>query len=216
MEHVESRGKDLGKIIPPTLEMEFQMVKDDAWEQKDDRFPVSWSMLEELCSAADRVLVSYDRTLSKAIFISAWAFSMRIGEFSKTQIHMRRSQKSHNLRAGVISTEEDGLSAAFESDKSIVYSKSTRHRTVVWLKLPPFSKSVIDEYIDIRPKKAPNFFCLHNGEPLQHNDILNFLDVCLMKTKFRFLHVTPHSFRQGHLSQELLASKDIATVLVLC
>ena len=37
-----------------------------------------------------------------------------------------------------------------------------------------------------------------------------------MHSSYRFLHMTPHSFRQGQLSQEMLEGEDVTSVLVSC
>ena len=78
-------GKTIGKAIPPELEVDFQFVKDEGKETKDDKFPVSRRLLLELCNASDVVLTRYNVLLAKTMFLCTWAFSMRICEFSETK-----------------------------------------------------------------------------------------------------------------------------------
>ena len=66
------------------------------------------------------------------------------------------------------------------------------------------------------PPAPSTFFCTFDGQQLRRNDVLDMLDICLMHSSYRFLHVTPHSFRQGRLSQETLEGEDVTSVLVSC
>ena len=116
----------------------------------------------------------------------------------------------------MITTDADSLSACFESDKTSLHHKAQRHRTVPWYKLPEFCHSTVEAFMYARPEGAQYFFCTFDGQQLHQNDILDILDICLMHSSYRFLHVTPHSFCQGHLSQETLEGEDVTSVLVLC
>ena len=147
------------------------------------------------------------------MFLCASVFSMRISEFSKTKTSPVGLQKSHNLRAEVITTDADGLSACFESDKTSLYHKLLRHRTIPWYKLPDFCHSTVEAFTYVRPDGTQFFFCTFDGQQLCRNDVLDILDVCLMHSSYQFLHVMPQSFHQGRLSQETLEGEDITSVL---
>ena len=139
--------------------------------------------------------MGYNVLLAKTMFLCAWAFSMRISEFSMMKTSAIGSQKSHNLRADMITTDADGLSACFESDKMSLYHKVQRHCMVPWYKLPEFCRSMVEAFSYAHPEGAQYFFCTFDGQQLCRNDILDILDVCLMHSSYRFLHVTLHSFR---------------------
>ena len=196
--------------------MDFQFVKDEGKETKDDKFPVSRLLLLELCDASNVVLTGFNMLLTKTMFLCAWAFSMRISEFSETKMSPVGSQKSYNLHAEVITADPDGLSACFELDKMSLYHKSPRHRTIPWHKLPDFCRSTVQAFIYARPPGMQFYFCTFDRQQLRRNDVLDILDVCLMHSSYRFLHVMPHSFHQGRMSQEMLEGEDVTSVLVSC
>ena len=78
-------GKTLGERIPTELEVDFQFVKDEGKETKDDKFPIPRRLLLKLCEASNIILMGYNVLLAKNMFLCTWAFSMRISEFSKTK-----------------------------------------------------------------------------------------------------------------------------------
>ena len=152
-------GETLGERIPRELKVDFQFVKDEGKETKDDKFPIPRRLLLKLCEASNIILMGYNVLLAKNMFLCTWAFSMRISEFSKTKTSPVGSQKSHNLWAEVITTDADSLSACFESDKTSLYHKSPRHRTILWYKLPDFCRSTVEAFTYVRSDGAQFFFC---------------------------------------------------------
>ena len=62
-------------------EVHYKAVKADCREVKDNKLPVSRELLIQLCEAALVIFTGYTACLARAIFISAWAFSMRICEY---------------------------------------------------------------------------------------------------------------------------------------
>ena len=207
--------KQVGKalFINPMREQEaiFVHVKDNAAEIKDDKLPVSRRLRLELRTAADIVLVGYNALLAKALFTCAWAFSMRICEYSETKPKKEWGNDdtpSHNLRASSIRLSNFGVSASFLSDKTAKYGKCIKHRSISWLKLPEGSREIIEAYKTVRPD-AEKFFCLIDGQPLGRTNVENFLDVCLLQTDWKFLKITSHCFRQGRASQEIIEGESL-------
>ena len=125
------------------------LVKDDAKEIRDNRLPVSKQLLAELVAGADKVLVGHNKLLAKTLFTTAWAFSMRISEFSLTKVASWKKIKSHNIWANSVRTSDVGLSVTFESDKTSKFSQGLKHRTVVCRKLPGFTRKLVKDYTAI-------------------------------------------------------------------
>ena len=154
------------------------------------------------------MLQKYNSVLTKSVFISSWGFSMRISEFSQTG----QGNKNHNVRSHCVCTSEIGLSITFESDKTSKYGNLIKHRMISWDKLPNNAKDVLETYKKLWPQNAKYFFCKIDGQPLTRNDVINWLDICLLQTEWRKLNITPHSFRQGRASEESLKGSDITDI----
>ena len=199
-------------FINPTREQEaiFEHLKDNAAEIKDDKLPVSRRLLLELRIAADIVLVGYNALLAKTLFTCAWAFSMRICEYSETKPmkDWDDNKPSHNLRASSIRVSDFGVSAKFLSDKTAKYGNCIKHRSISWKKLPEGSRELINAYRIARPD-ADKFFCLVDGRPLTRTNVENLLDVCLLQTDWKLLKLTSHCFRQGRASQEIIEGESM-------
>ena len=201
-------GHLINKNPTPEQELEFGLVKQDARELGDDCLPVSKKLLEQLCKGADKVLLQYNSVLTKSVFISSWGFSMRISESSE----MGQGNKSHNVRSHCVRMSEIGLSIAFESDKTSKYGNLIKHHTISWDKLPNNAREVLETYKKLRPQNTKYFFCKIDRQPLTRNDVINWLDICLLQTEWRKLNITPHSFRQGRASEESLKGSDITDI----
>ena len=204
---IQQIGLDLGHPMSQDMKLEYLYVKNNCKEIKDDKVPVSRECLNQLCTAADINFTGYNCLLMKTMFLLAWAFSMRICEFSETKAKQIILSRSHNLRADTVRISNVGVSAAFLSDKSAKFGKHVKHRTVTWDKLPPYAKATIEAYMKPRPD-ASTFFCRFDGQPLNRDAVLNLLDACLLHSGWRKLHVIPHSFHQGRVSQKSLEGGD--------
>ena len=79
-------------------------------------------------------------------------------------------------------------------------------------KIPINARDIVEGYLKLHPVNAKNVFCKQHGAPLQRLDVLNMLHVCLIESNWHFLNITPHSFRQGRVSEALLAGEDIADI----
>ena len=178
------------------------MVTKNSRKLKDDKLSVSHTLLHELLEASEK-----NGILARALFVCTWAFSMRICEFS----HTGKKDPGHNIRAKAIRTSDVGLSIAFHSDKTSHFSWAIKHRTVRWAHLLPNSREIVEKYIQ-QHLDGDKFFCKNNGRQLSRNDFLNLLDVCLVGTGWVNLSITPHSFRQGRVSQESLEGVDMDTI----
>ena len=118
----------------------------------------------------------------------------------------------YNLKSSCIRIANSGFSAAFKSDKTSTKGDPIKHCMVLWENLPSGAKSIIEDYDASRPDSTW-FFCKNDGRALTCNDVLNLLDSCLLQTKWRFLKITPHSFRQGWPSQEPLEGANINNLM---
>ena len=81
--------------------MHYKAVKADCGEVTDCRIPVSRELLIEMCNAAMEIFTGYTACLARALFICAWAFSMRISEYSSVSLWKKptdKEDKSHNIR----------------------------------------------------------------------------------------------------------------------
>ena len=190
----------------------YQDTRLNAKELKDDRLPVSKHLLEQLCNAADLFLTSFTKVLAKSLFLCTWGFTMRISEYSKTTQKGAKGAVSHNVQSNSIRTSDIGLSIAFHSDKTFKFSHSIKHRTVTWGKLLTNARSVIEEYISLRPQGAHTFFCKFDGRELLRSDVLNLLNVCILGMDWHHLKISPHSFRLGFTSESLLAGESVSEI----
>ena len=198
-------------------EVHYKAVKADCREVKDNKLPVSRELLIQLCEAALVVFTGYTACLARAIFISAWAFSMRICEYCNVQVWKKPKDKfeeNHNLRYSAIKVTKRGLTARFLSDKTSKAGDPIKRRSVFWKKLPDFAKPVMLAYRILR--KGTNFFSKEDGTALDRNDFLNILEPCLLHTGWCHLAVTPHSFRQGRASTEVNEGVSIEEIKHSC
>ena len=201
-------GKILGKSTTKGQRMYFEAVRDNGKAIKDDRLPVSRKLLVQLIDAADVVFTGFNRKLAKAMFISAWGFCMRLSEFTNQKSYHRGLQLNYNLKSSAIRIAHTGLSAAFESDKTSTKGGPIKHRTVAWSNLPQGAQQIMEDYNSAHPDGSW-FFCKNDGRALTRNDILNLLEPCLLHSDWKFLRVTPHSFRQGRPSVEPMEGTPI-------
>ena len=214
---IKKVAADLQIKIAPKHHAHFKAVKADCKEVKDNRLPISRQLLVELCAAADKIFVGYLACLARVMFVCAWAFAMRIGEYSDVRVWCKPTQKfdlGHNVRWQAIRLSDIGITCKFISDKTARSGDPIKHRTVPWSKLPPFARSVVEAYNIMR--EGDRFFCLEDGRPLDRNAVLNILEPCLAMTRWFPLHITPHCFRQGRSSVEVSEGSHISDVQHSC
>ena len=195
----------------------FKSIKADCREVKDNCLPVSRELLNQLCQAALDVFVGYTASLARALFICAWAFSMRICEYSAVRVWRRPTQKfnmAHNIRFTAIRTSTIGITCRFLSDKTSKAGDPIKHRMVPWSKLPPYAQGAISAYELMR--QGQNYFCMEDGRELDRNAMLNLLEPCLLMMSWSRLSITPHSFHQGRVSQEVFENEHIEDVKHSC
>ena len=198
-------------------DVHYKAVKADCREVKDNKLPVSRELLVLLCEAALVVFTGYSACLARAIFISAWAFSMWICEYCNIQVWKKLTdnfEENHNLRYSAIKVTKRGLTAHFLSDKSSKAGDPIKRRSVFWKKLPDFVKPVMLAYKILR--RGMNFFSKEDGTALDRNDFLNILEPCLLHTSWCHLVVTPHSFCQGRASIEVNEGMSIEEIKHSC
>ena len=206
--------KDLGKAmlqpISEQQEADFELVREQAKEVKDNKVPVSKKLLRQLCEAADAICNEYNAALTKVVFLAAWGGYMRVSEYSCTTA---KDGNKHNLRADAVITSPAGLSFTFRSDKTSKATDPMKHRFVSWKNLPSLARRAFDQYDKPQPKKVYNYFCKEDGEELSRTSFLNLLDECLVLTDFAKLAVTPHGFRLGAASHDRLKGLSMTDIL---
>ena len=81
-------------------DIHYKAVKSDCREVKDNKLLVSQELLVQLCETALVLFTGYSACLARAIFISAWGFSMRICEYCNVWKKLTdKFEENHNLRA---------------------------------------------------------------------------------------------------------------------
>ena len=174
----------------------------------DDKMPVSRKLLKQLLKAADKIFQPYNAVLAKAMFLVAWGACMRICEYSFTRAHL----PDHNVRRGAILPGKRGLSVEFFSDKVTKLNAAVKHRFVKWKFLPEGAKSIIEQYIKVRPASSKYFFCTNDGRPLRRSHVMDFLESCVLLSDHRFLRILPHGMRSGGASQRRLDGGHILDI----
>ena len=132
---------------------------------------------------------------------------MRICKFT----HPGKRDSKYNIPAKAIRTSDISLSVAFHSDKTSRFARAIKHWMVCWGRLPPDSWNIVEKYIHQWPD-GDHFFCKNDGRQLRRTDFLNLLEVSLIGTRWENLKISPHSFCQGHVSQESLEGVDMVTI----
>ena len=210
-------AKELNFEINHEHLMHYKAVKADCREVTDCRIPVSRELLIEMCNAALEIFTGYTACLARALFICAWAFSMRISEYSSVSLWKKptdKEDKSHNIRYYAIRVSSHGLSVRFISDKTAKAGDPIKHRTISWKLLPDFAKGVMKCYEILR--KGPTYFCMEDGQPLDRNAVLNLMEPCLLHTSWCHLAMTAHSWRQGRASTEFNEGRPINDIKYDC
>ena len=198
-------------------EVHYKAVKADCREVKDNKLPVSRELLIQLCEAALVIFTGYTACLARAIFMSAWAFSMWICEYCNIQVWkkpMDNFEENHNLWYFTIKVTKRGLTACFLSDKMSKAGDPIKRCLVFWKKLPDFAKLVMLAYKILR--RGTNFFSKEDGTALDWNDFLNILEPCLLHTSWCHLVVTPHSFCQGRALTEVNEGVSVEEIKHSC
>ena len=160
-------AKELNFEINHEHFMHYKAVKADCHEVTDCRIPVSRELLIEMCNAAMEIFTGYTTCLARSLLICAWAFSMRISEYSLVSLWKKptdKEDKSHNIRYYAIRVSSRGLSVQFISDKTAKAGDPIKHRTISWKRLPDFAKGVMKCYEILR--KGPTYFCMEDSQPL--------------------------------------------------
>ena len=73
----------------------------------------------------------------------------------------------------------------------------------------------MEEYRDARPREANYYFVHVEGQPLDYTEFVDLLQMCLLHTSYRMLHVGPHGLRIGGTSSARLAGVNILQVRYL-
>ena len=206
---IKELGEMLGCPVTEQHEADFELVQLQAREIKDNKVPVSFNLLNQLCDAAEILFQDYNAILAQALFIAAWGGYMRISEYSRTSA---KSGNQHNIRRNALVTSSSGISLTFHSDKTSHANDPMKHRFIPWRRLPRRARRVFRQYDILRPKLAYNYFCREDGVKLTRSYVVNLLDACLMLTTYRNLSITPHSFRLGAASHDRARGLSITEV----
>ena len=71
---------------------------------------------------------------------------------------------------------------------------------------------MLEEYVAQRPREADYFFVREDGTPLAREDFVNLFELCLLHTRWRFLHVVLHALRVRGASNARLEGATIFNV----
>ena len=105
-----------------------------------------------------------------------------------------------------------GIGISFWSDKTSKNDPTVKHRTVRWPFLPKVARDVLERYDRARLTKAQYYFVQYDGRPLFDNHFLEMLEVCLLHTRWRHVHIVSHSFRLSGASFARLLNWHIADI----
>ena len=171
---------------------EFDVVLACAKLPIDNKWPVSQEFLQELCAAADLLFEEYDATLAKVMMMTAWACFMRVSEYTNSKAY-----KDHNVEVHAVDITDDGIGIIFESDKTSKVSTQPKHCLQCWEFLPKGACQVYEKYLQLRPRNVVKFFIRTDGRQLSRDDFCDFLDACLLLTRWHWAHIITHSLRVG-------------------
>ena len=126
-------GKVLSSPISDDLQADFKLVHANCKEVSDNKVPVSKELMSKLCAAAPLLFNTYNTTLARALFVSAWSCYMHISEYSITK---GEHGNKHNLLDDAFLFSDGGLSVSFHSDKASRNYPTVKHRYMPWSILP--------------------------------------------------------------------------------
>ena len=186
-------------------------MKEESTELSDAKVPVSFELLCILLSVAEDILVGESLLLAQAMFLCAYAFGLRPGEYLQMPYVAQRANKdgaealphnravdgikikhrrNHNLLHNAIYVTGDGLNVQFHSEKTLKSDVKGRHRMIPWEELPKTAYTIMCDYIHGCPHPVQYFFVLPNGAPVPQRVFICLLDICLIATPFRLINIT--------------------------
>ena len=133
---------------------------------------------------------------------------MRICEYSFTRAHL----PNHNVCRGTILPGKRGLSVEFFSDKVTKLNAAVKHCFVKWKFLPEGAKSIVEQYIKMRPAASKYFFCTYDRRPLRRSHMMDFLESCVLLSDYKFLFILQHGMHSGGASQRQLNGGHILDI----
>ena len=68
-------------------------------------------------------------------------------------------------------------------------NEQPKYRMISWSFFPEGAQRMMQDYDDHRPRDADHFFVREDGTPLMREDFINFFELCLLHTRWHFLHV---------------------------
>ena len=188
---IRDLGWSMDSPVSNNQEDEFERILANCKNIGDKKVPVSRQLLRELIKAADDMFLKYNATLTKALFVVAFAGCMRICEYSYT----RPGKPDHNIWHDSVTTCESTLNVTYRSDKVTKKNSAVLHFSYPWTFLPPGAMKIVDDYISIRPPESKYFFCQEDGKALNRDFVTDILNLCVLQTSYRNLTILPHSFR---------------------
>ena len=106
----------------------FDLAMANCRETSDNKVPVSRKLLCQLLEAADLLLQDYNAKLFKAVLLTAFGASMRVGKYTDTG-----SAVPHNIHDEAVAITKKGIEVKFFSIFSI-----RRQHTKVWLDITSY------------------------------------------------------------------------------
>ena len=103
----------------------------------------------------------------------------------------------------------DGVGLTFYTDKISVVNEQPKYRMISWSFLPAGAQQMLEEYDAQRPREADYFFVREDSTPLVREDFVSLFELCLLHTRWRFLHIMPHALCVGGASNAWLEGATI-------
>ena len=191
-----------------TLDL-YDFVKESACEIPDKKIPVSHILLQQQLKAIDKFLIKgYENTMVKAVLCTAWAGQLRVSEYTSKRVAYINAGHDHNLGAGGIVVQDDGITIIFMSKKT---SRKRRECFIDYATVPiPEFKAIMQAYDKICMKNSPVFFCWPDGSNITPNNVANWIQLATLWMDWQGLVVTSHCYRIGGTSYLYRAGIDMA------
>ena len=176
-----------------TLDL-YDFVKESASEIPDKKIPVSHILLQQQLKAIDKFLTKgYENMMGKAVLCTAWAGQLRVSEYTSKRVAYINAGQDHNLGAGGIVVQNDGITIIFMSEKT---SRKRRERFIDYTTVPiPEFKAIMQAYDKIHVKNSPVFFCWPDYSNITPNNVANWIQLATLWTDWQGLVVTSHCYR---------------------
>ena len=155
--------------------------------------PLTWDLLKRVLSELKVEFSGYMLLLLRAVYLTAYAASLRISEFAKTP------GSTHTLLL-------DNVSFSYEDKREgmILTLDSYKHSARPARLVVPASRSedacpvrAVKAFLKVRPKKEGPLFLKEDGKPISRDLVASSLKKCVSKCGLDPELFNTHSFRAG-------------------